>query len=187
MSRTSEERPLRYMETVAKMLCDLLEPHCRRIEVAGSIRRRRKLVADIELVAIPIPDRDLYGEIVDPCGSLNRFLAEQPIQLEKDGPKYKRFTFCEAQSGPERPIACDLFLTTKEQWGYILMLRTGDAEFSRRMVTPRSASGLMPNYLRVEGGYVWHEDQRIPVPEEQDLFELWQLDYIPPEERSWTA
>lgn len=33
----------------------LLEPHCHRIAIAGSIRRKRPVCNDIEIVAIPRP------------------------------------------------------------------------------------------------------------------------------------
>ncbi len=45
--------PLGTAEYVAKTIIDHLAPHCHRLQVVGSIRRRRGTVGDIELLAIP--------------------------------------------------------------------------------------------------------------------------------------
>ncbi len=38
---------------VAKELCDALKPHCSRLIVAGSLRRRRAEVGDVEILYVP--------------------------------------------------------------------------------------------------------------------------------------
>ena len=45
-------------------------------------------------------------------------------------------------------ITLDLFVATRETWGYILALRTGPAEFSKRLVTLKSAGGCCPSHLK---------------------------------------
>jgi DNA polymerase/3'-5' exonuclease PolX len=40
---------------IAEKVKALLAPHCERIEIAGSIRRKKPDVKDIEIVAIPKP------------------------------------------------------------------------------------------------------------------------------------
>jgi len=47
------QRPLAEAERVAAALVADLEPYCARIATAGSVRRRKVQVGDIELVAIP--------------------------------------------------------------------------------------------------------------------------------------
>ena len=50
---------------VAEGLVKLLKPGCRRIEIAGSLRRKKKEVEDIELLCIPKfeeASRDLVGQ-----------------------------------------------------------------------------------------------------------------------------
>lgn len=67
----TERFPLAIAQLVARELRDLLEPACERIEIAGSVRRMRAEVKDLELVAIPRmetrPGIDLWGseETVD--------------------------------------------------------------------------------------------------------------------------
>jgi DNA polymerase/3'-5' exonuclease PolX len=47
------QRPLPEAERVAAAIVADLAPFCARIQVAGSVRRRKEVVGDIELVAIP--------------------------------------------------------------------------------------------------------------------------------------
>lgn len=47
---------------IAIRVKELLTPHCERIEIAGSIRRKKPEVKDIEIVAIPKPyDTGLFS------------------------------------------------------------------------------------------------------------------------------
>lgn len=75
------------------------------------------------------------------------------------------------------------------QWGVIYTIRTGPAEFSRRLVTSTLHGGLLPPHLRVRDGALWHrgdalfDAMMIPTAEETDLFEAVGLTWIPPEAR----
>src|ERR1051326_7864590 len=44
-------------DKLAAKIAAELAPFCQRIEIAGSIRRRRPLVNDIDLVVLPFPDQ----------------------------------------------------------------------------------------------------------------------------------
>lgn len=159
----------------AGALVECLQPACERIAIAGSLRRKKPEVGDIEIVAIPSPVLNLFGEAsgetyVDYC------LADWGIHLSKNGPKYKQW-----QSGDACQI--DLFLATPDNWGLILMIRTGSADFSKRMMTQRAWGGYLPDGLKVSDGQVWQMGAHVSVPEEADLFALWKMDYIEPGER----
>jgi DNA polymerase/3'-5' exonuclease PolX len=45
--------PLARAVSIAETTRAALAPHCERIAIAGSVRRRRSFVGDIELVCIP--------------------------------------------------------------------------------------------------------------------------------------
>ena len=70
--------PLAAAEAVAHELRGLLAPFCARIEVAGSIRRRRSTVGDIELLAIPRMDaqRDMFGGEAGETDQLDQSVRE---------------------------------------------------------------------------------------------------------------
>jgi hypothetical protein len=70
-----------------------------------------------------------------------------------------------------------------QQFGVIMVIRTGPADFSKRIVTPRYHRGCLPSDCRVEDGAVWHGDQIIPMPEEIDFLEFLGLGWVEPKER----
>ena len=176
-------RPLAQMRKIAEQVAGRLAPVCTRIEIAGSIRRGKETVKDIELVAIPTLQADLFGNETPDLAPLNALLVgwieSGHVTLEKNGDRYKRFTMMT----DSRVVAVDLFLATPDNYGYILMLRTGSAEFSRHMVTERHFGGLKPKHIQVSDGAVWIGAKPVAVPDEVTLFALWERDYIEPRER----
>jgi DNA polymerase/3'-5' exonuclease PolX len=147
----------------------LLAPHCDRIEIAGSVRRKKTDCGDIELVCIPKP----YGTGLFASGIA---LACQ------DWPAVKGEFPCKYS---QRILPCgiklDLFTATKENWGLIFMIRTGPWEFSKEFAgttIPRAGYKCHGGYLHNSHGIM------IPVYEEKDLFEKFNVRYIPPEKRT---
>lgn len=179
----------------AVSILDRLEPHCERIEVAGSIRRQAETVKDIEIVCVPrlvVSRADLFGNPVDYTNPLEDYLddlrAEGVVadRLDKNGrpawgDRYKRMLW--------NGIAVDLFtVLPPSQWGMQLLIRTGPHDFSRLMMTQRFKRGMLPNGIYANRGSLWHrtppDDQPIETPEESDVFEIADLPYIEPVDRS---
>lgn len=160
---------------IISRLIGALLPHCIKLAVAGSARRKRPEIGDIELVVIPAPALDMFG-------------LENGNQLEyldwstfggviKSGPKYKQIALPEG-------LNLDLFIVTPPaQWGVIFLIRTGPAEFSRKLVTHKAVGGLLPDYLRVKDGAIWSSNHIIETPEERDVFDLLGIPYIEAEAR----
>ena len=92
--------PLALAVAIAEEVRALLAPACERLEVAGSIRRRRPDVGDVELVAVPktAPARlDLFGTAVGERDLLHerceRLLEAETLaqRLESHGRRAFRF------------------------------------------------------------------------------------------------
>jgi DNA polymerase/3'-5' exonuclease PolX len=151
---------------------------CEHIEIAGSLRRLKPDVGDIEIVCIPkvVMGLDLFGGPGEQKNVLDDYLSG--YQIVKGGEHYKKIRLAS--------IDIDLFITTPEKWGVIFMIRTGSAEFSHRMVTPRNQGGLMPSNYHVKDGRVWHKADTSPIdtPNEIDVFRLWGMAYIEPKDRT---
>ncbi|MCC6457844.1 MAG: hypothetical protein IT328_23005 [Caldilineaceae bacterium] len=176
----NEKRPYAQVMHVASGLVEQLRPACHRIEIAGSLRRKRPMVGDIEIVAIPRMDVDLFGTPLDTT-ELDHLLAQCPVDIHKNGKKYKQFTYF-APLG--YTYKADLFLQPDPAtWGVNFLLRTGSADFSRRMVTSKAYGGLKPNDLEVRDGRVWDDGHALHTPEEIYIFEYWGMTYLEPENR----
>lgn len=171
---------------LAGELLAYLRPACRRIAVAGSLRRKAETVKDIEIVAEPLLDvqRNLFQQPVSHVSRLDlvlsRLLVEEKLwRGEKNGERQKWFYV------PEIGIRLDLYIVLPPaQFGWQLLLRTGPREFSKRAVTGRRYGGLMPSHLHSKGGAIRKINREVvPTPAESDVFELFEIDWIPPEER----
>lgn len=169
---------------VAAGFRDELEPFCERIEIAGSVRRRKPLVKDIEMVAIPKLEirRNLFGEEMERVNRMEEIFPEMRANgcvFSKNGERYKQIY------SPLDELVLDLFIVLPPaQWGVIFTIRTGPADFSRKIVTQRSKGGLLPDDYWVANGCAANGDGVVPMPEETDFFRLLGIDFISPELRS---
>jgi DNA polymerase/3'-5' exonuclease PolX len=181
-------------KTIADRLVAALADDCVAIQVAGSIRREKPEVKDIEIVALPHSAEDLFG---GPCENftgvkdvLFNMIAKHelrcdPGRLNKNATKYFRYLV------PPSDIALDLFLADKDNFGSILAIRTGPGgmpSFSQACVTQRRKGGLLPNYLKHEDGYLWALDRdlksyKVSCSTEQEFFDELGIPWIEPRER----
>lgn len=175
MSQGENRIPYEQALGMACMVVGMLAPICERIQVAGSLRRKKVDVGDIELVCIEAPQVDWTGYPVQHSQSIEAVLLAAGYKLLKNGEKFKQVDL--------GGIVLDLFITTPECWGVIFLIRTGCAEFARQMVTRRSQGGMMPNHLKVMDGRVWRDGKELETPEEDCIFRLWGMEYIQPEDR----
>lgn len=193
---------------VVNELMDVLWPGCDRLAIAGSIRRGKPEVKDIELLAIPrrqVAARDLFGEPIAWSNQLDdivlRLLDEGILEHRLDingrpafGERYKRLRY--GGDGPARGIGLDLFsVLPPAQYGLQLVIRTGPHEFSKQVVTPRGSlttdarPGFLPFGHRSRDGGIWRLGplgepvELIEMPEEDDVFRFLGMSYLPAEER----
>lgn len=156
-----------------------LLPYTDRAEIAGSIRRQKPEVKDIEIVCIPKFESmpDLFGVGV-PVNMLNRFFEDNPdIHLAKNGDRYKQIVL--------EDIKIDLFIVLPpSQWGVQFLLRTGSAAYSKRFVTCKQYGGMLPGWLKCKDGALWKGQEMMPTPEERDVYKLIGLPFVPPWERT---
>jgi activating signal cointegrator 1 len=193
MSTTKTRIDLATAQKVAAKLIKRLGPSCARIEVAGSIRRGKPHVGDVELVCIPhyLEQLDLFGEVRGRTSVLDQTLdgmvrskaciREVPPGWDTTpawGARYKKFWLL--VRGED--VQVDLFITRPDAWGAIFTIRTGPHDFSTELVTHLKHN---TPYRQQDGGLV---DERngevVPVPEERDYFRLAGLPYIEPEQRT---
>ena len=153
---------------IADSVLQELKPHCERIEIAGSIRRKKANPNDIEIVAIPKPyDVDLFESgIATVVNQWEKVKGELPC-------KYTQRMLPEG-------IKLDLFFATTDNWGLQLAIRTGSAEFSHKVL----ASGWVKNGYVSKNGILIKRGFEVHVREEQQLFDLIGIKWVEPIDRT---
>ena len=148
MSET-RKRPYAQVLRIAEGVKMKLLLYCDRIEIAGSLRRQKAMIGDIEIVAIPSAATDLFGNRDTSAATqldayLEKLISDSKIRHtnpKRWGSKLKAFTL-ESTSGEEYQV--DLFLQPDPAtWGCNLMIRTGCANFSRTMVSRFKPDGYL--------------------------------------------
>jgi DNA polymerase/3'-5' exonuclease PolX len=170
---------------VAERLAQRLERSCEKLQIAGSLRRRAKVVHDIEIVCVPVLEElsGLLGEThalrsrLD--DTLDELIEERVLRSfpgAKHGPRLKQYAV------QPLGIKVDLFIVLPPaQWGTILAIRTGPAHYSHWLVSRREIGGGLPNYLRVKDGAVMtlYGSNVIETPTEESFFALLGMDKVP--------
>jgi len=159
---------------VAESLVEHFRPACTRIEIAGSIRRLKPEVKDIEIVVIPdltpVARAPLeFGKPIPPTHKtrLDKLVFEMKeandIRLEANGDRYKKMYLKYAG------IKCDLFINIPpSHWGVQMMIRTGSEDFSHWAVTLKKYGGALPDGYFVKHQVVWvaSEIKKSDVPDD---------------------
>ena len=175
MSSTTNRFPLGQAETIAAKVIALLAPHCERIDVAGSVRRKRLTIGDIEIVCIPKP---YQAEPLFASG-LATVVNHWPKII---GGLPCKYTKRELPEG----INLDLFMVERNNFGLQLAIRTGSAAWSHQVLAKgwvragfHSKDGLLRRWDNTGGSF----GSVVPTPTERVLFDLIELPWTPPEQR----
>lgn len=189
MSTTAEKRSYVQALTDAEAFRDMFSPGAYESwTFAGSLRRKQPTVGDIEHVIVPkVGERPVPGTMFGETASVNlvwhaldEIMSAKPGLLEKHvygtsvrwGEKYRGVDF--------RGFNHELFMADAKNFGSVLAIRTGPAEFSKELVTR-----LYRKRLHNEGGYVKYvgDGAIYPVFTEQAFFDAASTDWIEPEKR----
>lgn len=188
MERVAKQRfTLAAVELVADWLVSTLTPYSERIDIAGSIRRRRPDPADVEILYVPRwgeePKADLFGgpqrvDLVD--RTLLDLIAGGALEKRRraDGKLagYGELNKYVVSTATEVPI--DVFRTSMEGWGMSLVVRTGPASWNIAMMSRFQRLGL--------GGHVdgvTRDGVALPCHDEEAVFALLDVPYVPPHQR----
>jgi len=160
------------VEPFALKIVSTMEHHCIRLEVAGSIRRRKPTVNDIDLVIQPKSNSWLP--------IIKAIRREFDAITEKQGQKLATLYVPFASRQGQGLLQVDLYRASQRTWGILLLIRTGSAEhniYLAKLAIRKAYRLAYSKGLLNEGGEI------IASETEQDVFQALGLDYIPPEER----
>lgn len=173
---------------VAKELCDLLKPLTERLIVAGSLRRRKSEVGDVEILFIPqmvtLPDGFFNKKQVSRVDSMLDVLQRSPAIITQ-----RRNVNGSVMWGDKNKLAVhvasgipvDFFAATEDNWFNYLVCRTGGAENNTLIASAAQAKGWKWNPYGA--GFTDAAGQLVRVSSERDVFDLVGLPYREPWER----
>jgi DNA polymerase (family 10) len=140
-------------------------PQIVRLDVAGSIRRKRETIGDIDIVGS-------VARLEDRAPVMNR-LIDLPIIADVTGTGETK-TSVVLQSG----IALDVRLVLDDEYPYLLHHFSGSKEHHIALRSLALKEGIKIN----EYG-LWRGEQRIPCKDEADIYHVLGMEYIEPELR----
>lgn len=178
---------------VADELAARLRPVCSKLEIAGSYRRGKATVGDIELVyvpqftSVPAAQPDMFSQVAPtPVNLADRVLD----QLLEEGVLCRRPNVRGSFAwGPSNKLALhaetmlpvDLFAARWETFANYLVCRTGPKESNMAISMAAQAKGWQWHPYSI--GFTDHKGRPVKVLTEADAFTLVGLEYKRPEER----
>ena len=149
----------------------------------SSIRRRKSVVGDIEIVGIRADHEKLVKLVRDIGQTIKPGVPGVVPWIPKPDSRYIRVRL-------EEGMNLDLFLARPENWGGLFLMRTGSAAGG----DGNTFNGFVPRIFKrfkvLSGGGRMTEAMptmpdgtQLPVYEESDFFDLLEMNFVPPEER----
>lgn len=164
--------PLAQAEKLAARIATELTPFCERIDIAGSIRRRRPIVNDIDIVCLPREDQ---------INALRARVLERTTPIS-DGPE---ILLTRLANGVQLDIYIaqrpkkDLFSETPTNYGMLLLSRTGSKEHNIWLC--QRAEKLSRHFNPHYG--VYERGRLVASATEEEIFAALNLEFIRPERR----
>ena len=181
---------------VAEKIVEALRPACSRIEIAGSLRRRKEMVGDIEIVYLPKTTQvknpeALFGDEVMTVNAADLVIQE----LMDKGSLVKRTNVNGSHMWGEKNkfavavktgIPVDFFAADERNWANLLVCRTGGAKMNTEIAVRANTMGYKWNpygsgFNRIFKGT--GEARYVVIHTEQDVFRFVGLPYMEPHER----
>jgi DNA polymerase/3'-5' exonuclease PolX len=188
---SSDKRiPLEEAQEIAAEVSAMIERLCPTLTVAGSIRRQREDVGDIEIVVIPSNAGSLRARLDNLVvkdvikKALYRHVDGRGNEsyVPRWGEKLRCFRF--------KHVTIELAIANRDNYGYSLWLHTGPADANKfimnKLIEEQAA-------IRFSDGYGWLTEYRgnspiykdkLSIPDEATLWKMLQLPTIAPRWRS---
>ena len=154
-------------QTYAEYLLTEIRPLCDNVLVAGSIRRQKPTINDIDIVVIPKKQKDVFWD------AIAARLENRGFRKVQHGPKLMTYRH------PKGTFTVDIYRATPETWGVLTLIRTGSTEHNIALCKRALHLGLE---LSAKDG-VLKEGQVIASETEEGIFEALKMTYVKPENR----
>lgn len=180
--------PLAVAKRVARHLINDLVGCYEKLKIAGSVRREKEEVGDLELLIIPQMGIRNSGDLFGTSESYSR-TADRIDQLVDIGRlEYRENAKGSTTNGEKikllrdraEGIPIDIFLTTKESWYNYLVCRTGPKESNMAIAKRAQSMGL--KWEPYSSGFLDKASgNRIVCESEREVFDTVDMPYRDPE------
>ncbi len=167
---SDDKKPLAVASAIGYEVADMLMDACESLEVAGSIRRKKPLVGDIEIVAMPKGGE--LNRLLDSLLNKGVITKARYGDSFRWGEKYRGFMF--------DGMKVEVFSGDLDNIGYIKWLRTGPADANAWVMTKLSWAR---SPYRAQEGYWWQDAKKLAIADEAEMFRLLGMPYIEPKNR----
>ena len=178
---------LEQAKQIAEEVKGWLEPYCKRIEIAGSIRRQKSEVNDVEILCIP-KQPYLFGHYSDNVDQHISELIDAKLLSYRCNKKgqvvygIKNKLLTHVASG----FPLDIFITNEEWWPVALVVRTGPKASNIKIAMAAKKKGW--KFRAYGSGFTIYnpcsgEQEKIICKSEREVFEAVGLEYLEPERR----
>lgn len=160
-----------------------LYPFCSGLMIAGSIRRQKADVGDVDIVAMPkdvVAMGPLGGPVRFPEASvwsllIPKELKKLGLKVEVSGQELHRCSFADG-------FQVDVYRARPETWGVILLVRTGSRDHNVKLCSLAKSKGLK---LSAAEGIVTKEGfgKVTASRSEEEIFAALGLVYVEPKNR----
>lgn len=168
MSPKFKTHPLGDAQILARQVLRSVERYTTRRTIAGSIRRERPTVHDIDIVVIPKPL--MFPSHI--ANSVCMSFGFQSARLERGGPK---ILFMKV-----RGVDVSLYNSNEVSWGIHLLRWTGSADHNIKLARRARRLGLR---LAVSKGVTTPDGEIIASRTEEDVFRALDMAFIRPQDR----
>lgn len=169
---------LRVAKRKATELKMVLEPLTEKLFVAGSVRRGETRIKDIDFVCIP-KFKEVANDLFGKPEYINRVVewANRPNIKEQyrtsGGQRQQKLTYDH--------VPVEIYMTTPEQFGRMLAIRTGPESYTKKM----AARWVQLGYHGIDGELISETDpsDKPEFPTEEEFFSWLCWTWVKPEAR----
>jgi DNA polymerase (family X) len=167
--QANQRMPLAYASRIAnRILADVIKtPGVKQAEIAGSIRRKKETIGDIDILIMADPkNRSTIVDSLVHMAFVDRVLARGDTKL--------------SILLKENQIQVDFRLVTKEQFGGALFYFTGSKEHNIALRLMAKKKGWKLNEY---GVFDQKTGDQLAGKSEKEIYQLFGFNFIPPEQR----
>jgi len=163
---------------IAIEICTSLYPYCEEkgICVVGDLRRDRSQVSSIDIVCIPT-ETTIQTDLLNfgPARTYGFIKLVNSWLKMKGDPVKGKYT---QRVHPVHDVTINLYMVTRDNYGLMVMFRTGPVDYAKRMIDKETKRVGMES----KGGYLrWKDtDNIVPTPTEEEFYRLVQEPWIKP-------